>query len=77
MARLVAHAAGALFSDIPGLDGVISLNRNLGCAMAEGTRGDDILRRTPRGYAVHPNLVAVLVISLGCEVNQPKNFEAP
>src|SRR4029077_16088991 len=30
--------------------------------------------RTLRGYATHPNLAAVIVVSLGCEVNQPENF---
>jgi altronate hydrolase len=74
VARLAAQAASAHVHDLAGLDGVIALNHDLGCAMAEGSRGDDILRRTLRGYATHPNLVAVLVISLGCEVNQPENF---
>jgi altronate hydrolase len=41
--------------------------------MAEGTAGDDILRRTLRGYAGHANIAAVLTISLGCEVNQPEH----
>ena len=29
-----------------------------------------LLRRTMTGYAAHPNLAAVLVVGLGCEVNQ-------
>ena len=29
-----------------------------------------LLRRTMAGYAAHPNLAAVLVVGLGCEVNQ-------
>ncbi|GAA4250376.1 altronate dehydratase family protein [Dactylosporangium darangshiense] len=73
VARLVAQAATAAHAGAPGLDGVIALTHDLGCGMAEGTTGDDILRRTLRGYAAHPNIAAVLTISLGCEVNQPEN----
>src|SRR5439155_25466283 len=74
VARLAAAAAGTQIAGLPGCDGVIALTHDLGCAMAEGTAGDDLLRRTLRGYALHPNLVAVIVVSLGCEVNQPQNF---
>ncbi|MFC1442254.1 altronate dehydratase family protein [Streptacidiphilus sp. N1-10] len=70
VARMIAQAAGAQIN-AEGLDGVIALTHDLGCGMAEGTRGDDILRRTLRGYAQHANLAGVVVVSLGCEVNQP------
>ncbi|MEV4518242.1 altronate dehydratase family protein [Dactylosporangium sp. NPDC049525] len=73
VARMVAQTANAAHAGVPGLDGVIALTHDLGCGMAEGTTGDDILRRTLRGYAGHANIVAVLTISLGCEVNQPEN----
>jgi len=72
--RLGAAAGGQRIAGLPSCDGVIALNHDLGCAMAEGTTGDEILRRTLRGYALHPNLAAVIVVSLGCEVNQPENF---
>jgi len=39
---------------------VIALAHDLGCGMAEGTAGEEILRRTLRGYAGHPNVAAVL-----------------
>jgi len=73
VARMVAQTATIAHAGVPGLDGVIALAHDLGCGMAEGTAGDDILRRTLRGYAGHANIVAVLTISLGCEVNQPGN----
>ncbi|MEV6924801.1 altronate dehydratase family protein [Dactylosporangium sp. NPDC051485] len=73
VARMVAQAANARYAGAPGLDGVIALTHDLGCGMAEGTAGDDILRRTLRGYAEHANIAAVLTISLGCEVNQPEH----
>jgi altronate hydrolase len=73
VARMVAQTANVAHAGTPGLDGVIALTHDLGCGMAEGTAGDDILRRALRGYAGHPNIAAVLTISLGCEVNQPEN----
>ena len=74
VARVAAGVAGARVAGTPACDGVIALTHDLGCAMAEGTPGDEILRRTLRGYAVHPNLAGVIVVALGCEVNQPDNF---
>ncbi|HEY2672094.1 MAG TPA: altronate dehydratase family protein, partial [Rugosimonospora sp.] len=73
VARMVAQTANVKHAGVPGLDGVIALTHDLGCGMAEGTAGDEILRRTLRGYAGHANVAAVLTISLGCEVNQPEN----
>jgi altronate hydrolase len=73
VARMVAQSAQSLHADVPGLDGVIALAHDLGCGMAEGTAGDDLLRRTLRGYATHPNVVGAVVVSLGCEINQPGN----
>jgi altronate hydrolase len=74
VARLVAQQAMVRYPATPSFDGVVALTHDLGCAMAEDSIGDAILRRTLNGYAVHPNLASVLVISLGCEVNQPKQF---
>ncbi|MFD6339057.1 UxaA family hydrolase [Streptomyces sp. NPDC060210] len=73
VARMIAHTANARVT-APSVDGVIALTHDLGCGMAEGTAGDDILRRTLRGYAGHANVAGVLVVSLGCEINQPGNI---
>jgi altronate hydrolase len=73
VSRIIAQRADDLHRGAPGLDGVIALPHELGCGMAEGTTGDEILRRTLRGYAEHANLVKVMMVSLGCEVNQPEN----
>jgi altronate hydrolase len=59
------EAPGAL----PGVDGVVAITHGSGCGMSDG-EGLALLRRTLRGYALHPNFAAVLVIGLGCEVNQ-------
>lgn len=74
VARMIALRADALHKGTPGLDGVIALPHDLGCGMAEGTPGDAILRRTLRGYLGHANIAGALLISLGCEVNQPENI---
>ncbi|MFG6432940.1 UxaA family hydrolase [Roseateles sp. LYH14W] len=54
---------------LPGVDGVVAITHGSGCGMSDG-EGLTLLRRTLRGYALHPNFAAVLVIGLGCEVNQ-------
>jgi altronate hydrolase len=74
VARLAASVAAPRLAGIPSCDGVIALAHDLGCGMAQGTTEDELLRRTLRGYATHPNLAAVVVVTLGCEVNQPENF---
>lgn len=74
VARLIAQTANARLLDLPAFDGVVALSHDLGCAMAQDTPGDEILRRTLQGYATHVNFAAVLVVGLGCEVNQPENF---
>jgi altronate hydrolase len=53
------------------LDGVIALTHTGGCGSAgPGNYGFELFRRTLAGYAAHPNIGGVLVIGLGCEVNQ-------
>ncbi|MEV8544272.1 altronate dehydratase family protein [Streptomyces sp. NPDC051572] len=73
VARMIALRADERHKGTPGLDGVIALPHDLGCGMAEGSPGDAILRRTLRGYLGHANVAGALLISLGCEVNQPEN----
>ena len=38
--------------------------------MAESGEGYATLQRTLSGYARHPNFAGVLLVGLGCEVNQ-------
>jgi altronate hydrolase len=56
-------------ADFPNVDGVVALTHKTGCGMAEG-EPLAVLRRTLGGYARHPNFAAVVVMGLGCEVNQ-------
>ncbi|MEO6996934.1 MAG: altronate dehydratase family protein [Terracoccus sp.] len=52
-----------------GVDGVVALTHGTGCGMANRGPGWDVLRRTLQGYARHPNIGALVVLGLGCEVN--------
>jgi len=62
--------AGDAMAAWPGVDGVVAITHGTGCGMSGGGEGIALLRRTLRGYAAHPNFAGVLVIGLGCEVNQ-------
>jgi len=52
-----------------GVDGVVALTHGTGCGMASRGDGWDVLQRTLQGYARHPNIGALVVLGLGCEVN--------
>jgi altronate hydrolase len=62
-------APGAL-DEHPGVDGVIAVTHGSGCGLSRDGAGLEVLRRTLAGYARHPNVAAVVVVGLGCEVNQ-------
>jgi len=56
-------------ADYPNVDGVVALTHKTGCGMTQ----DEplrLLRRTLAGYARHANFSHVIVLGLGCEVNQ-------
>src|SRR6202021_1480555 len=56
-------------ADYPNVDGVVALTHKTGCGMTQD-EPLTILRRTLGGYARHANFSAVIVMGLGCEVNQ-------
>jgi altronate hydrolase len=62
--------SGDAMAEWPGVDGVVAITHGGGCGMSGSGEGIELLRRTLRGYAAHPNFAGVLVIGLGCEVNQ-------
>ncbi len=68
--RIAAHFTDERLAAFPEVDGVVAFSHMSGCGMAKEGRGIDNLRRTITGYATHPNFAAVLVVGLGCEVNQ-------
>ena len=67
----VARQIAAGFPTVPeGVDGVVPITHQSGCGMAPDGEAMELLSRTLGGYARHPNFAGVLVVGLGCEVNQ-------
>ena len=56
-------------AEFPNVDGVVALTHKTGCGMTEN-EPLRVLRRTLAGYARHANFSHVVVLGLGCEVNQ-------
>ncbi len=56
-------------ADFPDVDGVVALTHKTGCGMTQA-EPLTVLRRTLGGYARHVNFSSVIVLGLGCEVNQ-------
>jgi altronate hydrolase len=50
------------------VDGVVALTHDSGCGLVPASEGGQVLRRTLRGYASHPNIGGLLVLGLGCEM---------
>ncbi len=72
VARYIAdtfNSTGRL-SDYSNIDGVSAFVHATGCGMADSGEGYENLQRTLWGYAQHPNFAGVLIVGLGCEVNQ-------
>jgi altronate hydrolase len=71
----VCHLIAETFPDevlaqYPNVDGIVALTHGTGCGMADRGEGFATLQRTLWGYARHPNFAGVLMVGLGCEVNQ-------
>lgn len=68
-AKLIAdkfrHGALDKFENV---DGVIALTHQSGCGLVLESEGAQVLLRTLNGYARHPNIAGVLMLSLGCEM---------
>jgi len=60
----------AIMEQFPNVDGVVALTHSTGCGMAGDGDGYENLQRTLWGMARHPNFAGVLMVGLGCEVNQ-------
>jgi altronate hydrolase len=73
VAKMVAarfQVGTGLLDDFPEVDGVVALTHGSGCGMAGSGEGFEVLRRVLRGYASHANFAGIIVLGLGCEVNQ-------
>ncbi|WP_420013068.1 UxaA family hydrolase [Tateyamaria sp.] len=70
-ARMIAaHFTPDVLSDYPNVDGVVAFVHGTGCGMADSGDGFEALQRVMWGYARHPNHAGVLMVGLGCEMNQ-------
>ncbi len=59
-----------LLPRFPNIDGFAPIVHDQGCGMANSGEGFDTLVRVLKGYRDHPNFGGVLIVGLGCEVNQ-------
>ncbi|MCP3723966.1 altronate dehydratase family protein [Paraburkholderia sp. CNPSo 3272] len=73
----VCHAIADAFkgdaiASLGNVDGVVPVTHQSGCGMSSTGEGIALLRRTLMGYVRNPNFAGVLLVGLGCEVNQVK-----
>ncbi|HYK90791.1 MAG TPA: altronate dehydratase family protein [Acidobacteriota bacterium] len=59
-----------------GFDGIFALPHKEGCGHHAGPDVDQ-LERTLKGIIIHPNVAAVMVVGLGCEVNSLSRYVGP
>ena len=60
----------------PNVDGVIAFAHKGGCGSHIGSDALHLLQRTLGGVVHHPNVAGYVILSLGCEVNQPDDMVA-
>ncbi|MBT5263446.1 MAG: altronate dehydratase [Rhodospirillaceae bacterium] len=69
--KYIAESIGPeMLEQYPNVDGVVSLSHGTGCGMAGSGEGYDNLQRALWGFAQHPNFAGIVMVGLGCEVNQ-------
>ena len=70
-ARMIASAFGPEeMARYPNVDGVVAFVHGTGCGMAGQGDGFEALQRVMWGYARNPNHGGILMVGLGCEMNQ-------
>lgn len=60
----------SILEQFPNIDGVIALNHKSGCSFRYTGPDHEMLSRTLSGFAKHPNIVAYIILGLGCETGQ-------
>ena len=68
--KIAEHFTPERLANFPNVDGVVAFVHGAGCGMADSGEGFDALQRVMWGYARHPNNAGVLMVGLGCEMNQ-------
>jgi len=56
--------------EYPHIDDIVAFTHPGGCGTSAKGDNIELLRRTMSGYMNHPNVAGVLLLGLGCEVNQ-------
>lgn len=70
-ARMIASAFGPEeMAKYPNVDGVVAFVHGTGCGMAGQGEGFEALQRVMWGYARNPNHAGIVMVGLGCEMNQ-------
>ena len=59
-----------ILSEYENVDGIVSITHGTGCGINSNGLGWELLQATIAGYSRHPNFGGLIVIGLGCEVNQ-------
>ena len=72
--RLVSQLSQEIQHLTPGIDAVHAWHHNYGCSQLSDDHENT--RKVLRDICLHPNAGGVLVLSLGCENNQPEDFMA-
>jgi altronate hydrolase len=72
--RISESFTGDALKEYPNVDGVVAITHTTGCGMDINGEGMEVLRRTLSGYARHVNFCGILMIGLGCEVNQAEDL---
>jgi len=71
VARFIADAFDKeTLGGFPNVDGVVSVVHGSGCGLADYGEGIEFLQRTLTGWAHHPNFAGIVMVGLGCEINQ-------
>ncbi|HVL24713.1 MAG TPA: altronate dehydratase family protein [Thermomicrobiales bacterium] len=65
-----------IMDQFPNVDGVIGFPTKGGCGAHYGSDYLGQLQRTMAGIVDHPNVGAYIILSLGCETNQPEDMIA-
>lgn len=74
--KIAAYFTPERLASYPQVDGVAPFIISSGCGMESSGEPMDCLRRTLSGYMNHPNIAAVVTVSLGCERNNLLDFFA-
>jgi altronate hydrolase len=73
--RVVDHFNNPeIMAKYPNVDGVIAFPTKGGCGAHYGSQYLGMLQRTMAGMVDHPNVAAYVILSLGCETNQPDDL---